>query len=51
MKRAPKETLPVRFPPAMIAEIRAVAAARDLLPSELVREAVRLYLAASRETR
>lgn len=43
-KRAPKETLPVRFPPAMIAEIRAVAAAQDLLPSELVREAVRRYL-------
>lgn len=45
MKRPPKETFHVRFPPDMLEQIRETADAHQLLPSELVREAVKEYLA------
>lgn len=44
MKRPPKETFHVRFPPDLLAEIREVADAHQLTTGELIRDAVRDYL-------
>lgn len=44
MKRLPKKTFNVRFPPKMIEDTKAIAEAQQLLPSELVRKVLQEYL-------